>query len=188
MSRAYARLHCSVPHAEGHWYEPNMTEGRREPEEVLFDAASASALPLERQHDSCSYISYITTTNKMPGAHSKELAALQQAAFAQAFSVFIYGQATPVLVKRLLQKAEGGGVGAAAPSAADVAAFLGTLGSSAALVEFLLNPVLGGLQDARGRKPFMLIAPVVVSCLNGLMVLTKGRSRAVFLASNVLNW
>lgn len=58
--------------------------------------------------------------------------------------------------------------------AAATAQTMGLMSSTAALIEFLLNPVLGRLSDKYGRKPFLLMSTMVNAFLHSLVALMPG--------------
>lgn len=46
---------------------------------------------------------------------------------------------------------------------------MGLMSTGAALIELVVNPILGKLSDQHGRKPFMIIAPMVNTILHSLV-------------------
>ena len=73
--------------------------------------------------------------------------------------------------------------------AARAAPLIAATSSASGLIEFLLNPVLGKLADAVGRKGVYYIGPVVSGVVMSLAVLlTRGRSLPVLLAHRALGW
>lgn len=53
--------------------------------------------------------------------------------------------------------------------AAATARAMGTMSSIAAVIELVVNPVLSKLSDAHGRKPFLMLAPIVDAFLHTLV-------------------
>jgi len=73
--------------------------------------------------------------------------------------------------------------------AARAAPLIAATSSVSGLIEFLLNPVLGKLADAAGRKGVYYIGPVVSGVVMSLAVLlTRGRSLPVLLAHRACGW
>eukprot|EP00300_Choanocystis_sp_HF-7_P034591 c47446_g1_i1.p1 GENE.c47446_g1_i1~~c47446_g1_i1.p1 ORF type:complete len:414 (-),score=64.99 c47446_g1_i1:37-1278(-) len=58
---------------------------------------------------------------------------------------------------------------------------LNQMASAAAFLQFLLNPVFGGLSDKYGRKIFLMIAPIVTALCRFLVVAAPPRHRIVFI-------
>lgn len=59
-------------------------------------------------------------------------------------------------------------------NAAETAKTMGMMSTTAAAIEFLLNPVLGRLSDKYGRKPFLIMATSVNAFLHSLVALFPG--------------
>merc|ERR1711881_431115 len=51
---------------------------------------------------------------------------------------------------------------------------MGLMSTFAAIIELIVNPVLGKLSDEMGRKPFMLMAPAINAFLHGLVAIFPG--------------
>ena len=61
-----------------------------------------------------------------------------------------------------------------------VAMMMSTMSSSAGAFEFLINPVLGKLSDAMGRKYFMLLGPLI-NIVGYLLVLLRPSIATVYI-------
>ncbi len=58
--------------------------------------------------------------------------------------------------------------------AAATATAMGSMSAAAAIIELVVNPVIGKLSDQHGRKTFLLIAPAINAFLHGLVALMPG--------------
>merc|ERR1719188_2218503 len=58
--------------------------------------------------------------------------------------------------------------------AAATAKAMGAMSATAAVIELIVNPVLGKLSDQYGRRPFLLGAPLVSAFLHALVAVLPG--------------
>merc|ERR1719456_2217961 len=58
--------------------------------------------------------------------------------------------------------------------AAATARAMGMMSGFAAVIELVVNPVLGKLSDQYGRKPFMMIAPIINAVLHSGVAIWPG--------------
>jgi MFS family permease len=58
--------------------------------------------------------------------------------------------------------------------AAATAKAMGSMSAAAAIIELIVNPVIGKLSDQHGRKAFLLIAPAINAFLHGLVAMMPG--------------
>lgn len=58
---------------------------------------------------------------------------------------------------------------------------MGLMSTFAAVIELIVNPILGKMSDEVGRKPFMMMAPIVNACLHMLVAMMPNNLAMQFL-------